>query len=75
MPVKYTGKIFFRYIWQVFCYSFIYWYDYMKLNDAGYFIMKQGRRWRCSGSTSTDDDAVDGKIDSSIWLHIVGSVH
>ena len=47
----------------------------MKLNDAGYFFILQGRRWRCSGSTSTDDDAVDGKIDSSIWLHIVGSVH
>ena len=47
----------------------------MKLNDAGYFIMKQGRRWRCSGSTSTDDDAVDGKIDSRVWLHIFVSVH
>ena len=45
----------------------------MKSNDAGYFITKQGRRGRRSGSTLTDDDAADDKIDGDVWLHIVVS--
>ena len=53
----------------------MFWQGYMKLNDAGYFITKQGRRGKRSRSTMTDDDTADDKIDYGVWLHIVGSVH
>ena len=36
----------------------------MQSNNTGHFITKQGRRWKCSGSTLTNDDNADGKINS-----------
>ena len=47
----------------------------MQSDNAGYFITKSGKRWRCSGATSTDDDAADDKIDGGIWLDIVVPRH
>ena len=47
----------------------------MQSNNAGYFITKQGRRWRRSGSTLTDDDTADNKIDDGVWLYIVVPRH
>ena len=44
----------------------VFWHDYIQSNNARYFITKQGRRWRRSGSTLTDDDTADDKIDSVI---------
>ena len=47
----------------------------MQSNNAGYFLTLRGRRGKRSGSTLTDDDAADGKIDSSVWLHIFVPKH